>query len=176
MDTFYIDPEAKTKVELTKIQRDANGHPYYIGKLQFPGTLEFSCGASFFVFVSEEGVEELQIAPLDPSRRNKSSRDAYLGGEGKHIRLSIDLHPMVDQNGHRYYVGEAIGLTDMKLRNGIFFTIFTSVQGQEEIQITKLNHKRRRRWEAARESRDRIPVETRPYRRGWPPRIEEATS
>jgi hypothetical protein len=146
MEQFYIDPEAKSKIELTKIL-DANGQPYYIGKLQFPGKLEFACGASFFVFVSEDGVEELQIAPLDPSRRNKSSREgAYLEGDRNEVRISIDLHPMSDQNGNTYYVGEAIGLTDLNLRNGIFFTVFVSKTGQEEIQITRLNHKRRRRY------------------------------
>lgn len=174
METFYIDPEAKTKVELTKISKDSNGHPYYIGKLQFPGTLEFNCGASFFVFVSEEGVEELQIAPLDPARRNKSKRDGAYMSEG---RFSIDLHPMTDQNGNTYYVGEAIGLANLKLRQGIFFTIFLSIPGQEEIQISKLNHKRKRRLESAWD-KDRgyraSPRYTRPST--WPPRVEETVS
>ena len=75
MEMFCIDPEAKTKIELTKIDRDKFGQPYYIGKLQFPGTLEFEGGVSFMVFLSEEGFEELQIAPLDPLRRNKTNRN-----------------------------------------------------------------------------------------------------
>lgn len=156
MEDFHVDPEAKTRVELTKIQRDANGQPYYIGRMQFPGTLEFKCGASFFVFVSEEGVEELQIAPLDPARRSKSTRDgAYMHGG----RFAIDLHPMMDQRGRTYYVGEAIGLLDLKLRNGIFFTVFLSKPGQEEIQISALNHNRKRRFESENE-----------YQRDLPPR------
>lgn len=165
MDTLRIDPEAKTKVELTKIERDANGHPYYIGKLQFPGTLDFEGGVSFMVFVSEEGFEELQISPLDPSRRSKSRRDgAGLNGG----RFAIDLHPKQDQNGKTYYVGEAIGLVEMKLRKGIFFTIFVSREGQEELQISRLNHKLQKR---RRQDKRDVPVER---VRGWPPRIEDS--
>lgn len=139
-----IDPEAKTKIELKKITRDANGQPYYIGKQQFPGTLNFECGASFFVFLSEEGQEELQIAPLTTSRRLKSDNDLYVNKS----RINIDLHPMVDQNGRTYYVGEAIGLVQLDLIHGIFFTIFTSKPGHEEIQISKLNPKFRKNVEA----------------------------
>lgn len=138
MEDIYIDPEAKTKVELTKIAKDANGQPYYIGKLQHPGTLDFEYGVSFFVFVSEEGLEELQIAPLDPSRIGKSRNDSYLNG-----RISINLYPMEDQNGRTYYVGEIVGLSKIDLRPGVFFTIFTSKPGHEEIQISRLNHRRR---------------------------------
>ena len=139
MEEFYVDPEAKARIPLTKIQRDANGQPYYIGKYQFPGTLEFEGGASFMVFLSEDGVEELQIAPLDPNKRMKSKRDgAGLSGG----RFSIDLHPMVDQNGKTYYVGEAMGLVEMKLQKGIFFTVFVSKTGMEELQISRLNHNR----------------------------------
>ena len=139
MEYVNIDPDAKTKIELTKIAKDSHGHPYYIGKLQFPGTLEFECGVSFFVFVAEDGVEELQIAPLDSSRVNKPRNDAYMSNG----RYSIDLHPMVDQHGRTYYVGEAIGLGKIDLKPGIFFTIFTSKPGCEEIQISRLNHKRK---------------------------------
>lgn len=159
MDKLCIDPEAKTKVELTRIDRDANGQPYYIGKLQFPGTLEFEGGISFMVFVSEEGFEELQISPLDPSRRSKSRREGAGLSGGK---FSIDLHPKQDQNGKTYYVGEAIGLVEMKLRKGIFFTIFTSREGQEELQISRLNHKLQKR------RNKNVPVERR-----WPPRFED---
>lgn len=140
MENIYIDPEAKIKIALTKILKDANGQPYYIGKLQFPGTLEFESGVSFFIFVSEEGYEELQIAPLDPSRKS-SSKDPYLSGG----RFNIDLHSMLDQHGRTYYVGEAIGISQLDLKRGIFFTIFTSKPGYEELQISRLNPKNRKK-------------------------------
>lgn len=139
-DDIYIDPEAKTRVDLKKIARDANDQPYYIGKLQFPGTLKFECGVSFFIFLSEDGQEELQIAPLTTSRRSKTDDDLYMNKS----RISVDLYPMVDQNGRTYYVGEAVGLAKLDLVRGIFFTIFTSRPGHEEIQISKLNPKIRK--------------------------------
>ena len=56
--TLLIDPEAKAKIELIKVPRDAAGNPYFIGKLQFPATMEFEQGVSFMVFNAEEGVEQ----------------------------------------------------------------------------------------------------------------------
>lgn len=167
METLYIDPEAKPPIRLTKVL-DNNGKPYYIGKLQFPGKLEFECGASFFVFVSEEGYEELQIAPLDPARRKNTRRDGATMTSG---RFTIDLEPMVDRNGHTYYVGEAIGLAKLDLRKGIFFAIFLSKPGYEEIQIQKLNHKPKKKYPNQFERRWDEPSYDRGERR-WSPSEE----
>jgi len=136
--TFKVDPEAKSKVELTR-QRDKEGHSFYIGKLQFPGTLEFDKGASFMIFLSDDGFEELQIAPLDPTRKPLPKRHRETAGVSGG-RFSIDLHPMVDKDGETYYIGEALGPVSMKLRKGIFFHVFTSRPGVEELQISQLNH------------------------------------
>lgn len=156
-----IDPDAKSKVQLAKIESDVNGHPYYIGKLQFPGTLEFDSGVSFMVFVSEEGVEELQISPLDTTRLRgcRESSTAMISAG----RFSVELHPMKDQNEKTYYIGEAIGFINMDLRKGIFFTIFTSRSGQEEIQISRLNSKRKQRR----------PNNFTQQHRDWPPQIKD---
>lgn len=139
-NNIRIDPEAKPPIPLKKVW-DSSGNPYYIGKLQFPGTLEFERGASFFIFVSEDGYEELQIAPLDPSRKSKSRHTATMNGG----RLSIDLHPMVDRNSSTYYIGEVVDFVKLDLWRGVFFTIFLSKPGQEEIQITRLNHRQKKR-------------------------------
>ena len=78
MDTFEntdilcIDPDAKLRVSLTKIKKV---EPFYIGKLQFPSPLDFEDGISFMAFLAEDECEELQIAPLDPSRRVR--RDGF---------------------------------------------------------------------------------------------------
>jgi len=146
-DDIYIDPEAKTRVNLKKI-KDANGQPYYIGKLQFPGTLKFECGVSFFVFISEDGQEELQIAPIT-SQRSKSDNDLHIDKS----RISVSLYPMIDQNERTYYIGEAVGLVQIDLVPGIFFTVFTSRSGHEEIQISKLNPKIRKGVETIYKSR-----------------------
>lgn len=60
----------KLTIPLTATQ-DRNGKKYYIGRVQFPGTLEFKEGAVFWVFVSEEGNEELQIGVMDPERERR---------------------------------------------------------------------------------------------------------
>src|SRR5690606_15220266 len=157
-----IDPEAKTKVELARIEKDSNGQPYYIGKLQFPGTLEFDGGVSFMVFSAEQGLEELQIAPLDATRL-RGNRETS-GASFNNGRFSINLHSMKDQNDKIYYVGEAVGFVEIDLRKGIFFTIFVSRPGQEELQITRLNHKKK----------FKRPGFEQPLRRGgWPPRMED---
>ena len=144
MENLYIDPEAKFPVRLIKV-KDASGNPYFIGKLQFPGTMELERGASFMVFTAEDGYEELQIAPIDPARRSKISSGATLNK----AKLCIDLHAMVDRNGATYYVGEVMGLSKIDMFVGIFFTIFTSIPGQEQLQMSKLQAKPRPRFDDA---------------------------
>lgn len=165
---FQIDPEAKCKIQLSR-QLDHNEDPYFIGKLQVPMTMDFDEGVSFMIFTSEEGYEELQIGPLDPMRRAKSRKDGtgFVAG-----RLSIDLHPMKDKNDKTYYIGEIVGPVVMKLRDGIFFTIFTSVDGEEELQIGKLRHKKRFNREFREPSDESFTK--RPYERMWKkPAFEE---
>jgi hypothetical protein len=148
MENLLIDPEAKTKVSLIKVL-DAGGNPYFIGKLQFPGTMDFEKGVSFMVFTAEDGYEELQIAPVDPSRRSKANRDNN-GAMLNNGKFSIDLIPMIDNHGSKYYVGEVTGLSKMELREGIFFTVFTSISGQEQIQISRLQVKVRPKYDLQR--------------------------
>lgn len=56
---------------------DDKGRKYFIGKLEAPINIECKDGAAFLVFVSEEGMEELQICNSQPpkgknyERRNK---------------------------------------------------------------------------------------------------------
>lgn len=144
MQNLIIDPEAKGRIPLTRVT-DANGASYFIGKLQLPCSMKFSGGASFMVFTSEEGTEELQIAPMDPvklGRLNTESRNR-LGANMNQGKLTIYLRKMLDQYQNTYYIGEVVGPTEIDLVHGIFFTIFTSITGQEQIQITKLQIRRR---------------------------------
>jgi hypothetical protein len=143
-EDIYIDQEAKFPVRLIKIPRDAVGNPYFIGKLQFPGPLEFEHGVSFMVFIADNGLEELQIAPLDPVRIKSIRNGTVTLNKGK---LCIKLQAMEDRHGSTYYIGEAMGLSKIDLRPGIFFTIFTSLPGQEQIQISRLQAKPRIRHE-----------------------------
>ena len=53
---------------------DRNNKKFFTGKLQFPGYLDTTRGLMFFVFVSEEDAEEIQIAPLREGG-NKTDED-----------------------------------------------------------------------------------------------------
>ena len=48
-----------------KARKDMDGQTFYVGKLKGPFLLDFSAGATFLIFVSDKGDEQLQIAPMD---------------------------------------------------------------------------------------------------------------
>ena len=141
-ERLSIDNDAKLRVYLHRIDRDANGQPYYVGKLQFPGELNFERGVSFMIFVSDNGQEEIQIAPVDPSRRSRGRRSGfgYRGG-----RISIDLHSFRDGTGELVYIGEGQGPGKIDCTQGLFFTVFTSIEEREELQIGRLDHRQTKR-------------------------------
>jgi hypothetical protein len=146
-----VDDDAKPRIPLTRLSDD-EGRNYYIGKFQFPGTLDFRHGVSFMVFVSEPDYEELQIGPIDDFRR--SSKTNKLRGTKISDKIHIDLHPAIDSHGKVYYLGEAVCMANVNTTEGVFFTIFVSREGSEEIQISQLDHSRKiRKFE-----RERIPL------------------
>jgi hypothetical protein len=157
MDRLQIDNDAKLRVYLHRIP-DSNGYPFFVGKLQFPGTINFERGVSFMIFVSEDGHEELQISPVDPSRRSKSKRS---GMGYKNGRITLDLQYFEDANGEKVYTGEAQGPGSTDFTHGIFFTVFISREGSEELQISRLDHgqiKRRKPEEEDDRQDDRPPA------------------
>lgn len=137
-DTFEIDDEAKFLVPL-KSRTDSRGNTFYTGKLQFNGTLSMSKGQTFMIFTSEKGVEEMQVGPLHPTRAYKV-RDVVMHSDS---RVSISLSKFQDRNEEVYYIGELKGLGDLPMDRGYFFTIFTSIEGREELQISPLRVRRR---------------------------------
>ena len=144
-DSFDIDDTAKLIVPMSRVI-DRDGNPYFIGKLQFPGTVDFIIGVSIMLFTSEENAEELQIGVLDPNKRSGKSRSTR-GGENRlkpDGRIRIDLHPIKDSHGNTYYIGEAIAPFIIPCRKpGIFFSAFTAQTDKEELQISMLKHKKR---------------------------------
>lgn len=58
-------------IPLTKLE-DKNGKPYFIAKIKAPCTIDCTNGVTFFFFASESGVEEMQIAPLQETNKDKS--------------------------------------------------------------------------------------------------------
>ena len=50
---------------------DSHGNKFFIGKLQFDGTINFKDGITMLVFVSDEGGEQIQICSFDKNdKRN----------------------------------------------------------------------------------------------------------
>ncbi len=50
--------------------KDKNGNVFYVGKLQFPGSITLKDGATFLVFLSDKGCEQIQIACMDKNDRD----------------------------------------------------------------------------------------------------------
>lgn len=51
-------------------REDRRKNTFYVGKLEVPALLDCTDGISFLIFTSEEGVEELQIAPLKKEKES----------------------------------------------------------------------------------------------------------
>ena len=52
-------------------RKDGNGKTYYLSKVQSPVLIDLSEGAAFLVFVSDEGEEQLQIAPFKKKKKSE---------------------------------------------------------------------------------------------------------
>jgi hypothetical protein len=48
-----------------KARKDKDGMTFYVGKIKAPALIDCSEGVVFLVFVSDQGDEQLQIAPMD---------------------------------------------------------------------------------------------------------------
>jgi hypothetical protein len=48
-----------------KKRKDKDGQTFYVAKLKAPLTVDCSKGVVFLVFTSDNGLEQLQIAPMD---------------------------------------------------------------------------------------------------------------
>lgn len=48
-----------------KARKDKDGMIFYVGKLKAPMLIDAKDGVVFLVFVSDQGDEQLQIAPMD---------------------------------------------------------------------------------------------------------------
>ena len=52
-------------------RKDADGNTFYVGKIEFPGTIDCSKGAVFLVFVSDTGNEQLQIGIMEKNNKDR---------------------------------------------------------------------------------------------------------
>jgi len=85
----------KLSIPLTATQ-DRNGKKYYMGRVQFPGTLNLRRGAVFWVFTSESGQEEIQIGVMD-KKKDKERQAKRLEREA----VSGESAPDVSRRGNQ---------------------------------------------------------------------------
>jgi hypothetical protein len=139
IDHFEVDKHSGIVVSL-KQQTDTHGSNYYTGKLQAPIELDYSKGISFLAFTSIAGEEELHILAMESYVLNKISSKStmFRTSFGK---IKIYLKSFIDSIGEKFYIGEGVGDFESPVNEGLFFTIFNSLSGREEIQISKLDHK-----------------------------------
>ena len=116
------------KVEIDP-RSDANDNIFYLGKLKFPGTLDFSKGITFLVFNSEDGDEELQIAV------NDKENTSYSKFSKKRDRLEVRLDARTDQHNNKFYIAKLQYNGYIDCSSEVVFLIFVSREGSEEIQI-----------------------------------------
>lgn len=62
--------DSKLRIPLEK-NFDANGNPYYIGKLKSPILIDCREGTAFMIFISISDDEEMQICSMHPPKENK---------------------------------------------------------------------------------------------------------
>lgn len=137
-ENIEIDPSAKLVVPLNaKSGQEGN---FYLGKLQFNGSLDFETGLNFMIFIAEKGFEELHIGTLDHKRVNNNGPYGSINlGTG----LRIDLRSHLDRDRNTYYIGEAIAPASLDMRRGIAFSIFVNdeaTSSEDEGEIAKYSY------------------------------------
>lgn len=137
-DDFEIDKNARIPIVLEK-HTDKNGKPFYTGKFQANVILDFEAGQSFMVFTADDDVEEIQLGPVSPTRRNTRSINR-LSERGE--RVCIELTQRTDRNDKVYHTGTVFGSGKLNAKRGLFFTVFLSEPGKEEIQISRMRFRR----------------------------------
>jgi hypothetical protein len=110
-------------------REDKNQQIFYLGKLQYPGFIDCSEGVTFLIFLSQDGEEELQIAP---SSQDNNVYNTYVK---KPDRINVLLESRLDQYNKVFYICKLQfkGLIDC--RHPVSFIVFNAKLGAEELQI-----------------------------------------
>jgi hypothetical protein len=116
------------KIEINK-RSDKNKNIYYFGRIKAPITLDFDSGVAFFIFTAEDGMEEMQISCLDPDVT--LSKSFF-----KDDNLKIKLERRPDELENFFYLAKVKRKLTIPCHQGVSFLIFTSKEGQEELQIS----------------------------------------
>lgn len=109
---------------------DKEDQIFYIGKLNYPGTIDGRNGVTFLIFVSEDGSEELQIA------MNDKEHTTFSRYSKRPDRLKLSLEAREDQHKKKFYISKLQfdGYIDCATSK-VSFLVFNSRAGSEELQI-----------------------------------------
>ncbi len=144
---YEISDRGKVKVDLER-KVDRFDKTYYTGELQFPGTIDFSYGVSFMVFISDTGAEQLHIAPMDPRRLDDPHPTIRFKKTAHGEDIAISLFAKTDRFGKTYYAGQTVNSrVIIPLAKGVFIRFYLGDttpdeygrQRLPEIQIGDLN-------------------------------------
>ena len=58
-----------------KTRIDCDGKRFHVGKLRCPVSIDCSKGVVFLVFTSDQGDEQIQVAPMDNKDREERDED-----------------------------------------------------------------------------------------------------
>jgi hypothetical protein len=124
---------------------DTDKQVYYLGKLKVPMDLKFDKGVAFIVYL--DFIQELHIAPMnspdlmDVFNYYDSGRKKII--KNRHNNIIVHLYPRFEKQDindpkkipRKFFVGKIQADMTLKFDDGIAFLIFTSDQGEEELQI-----------------------------------------
>ena len=141
---YQIDNKAKMKVDLFHMRADYN--KAFRGTLQFPGTLDFRPGVSFFCYTAEEGSEIMHVGFMKPNRRSNFPKEQEFNHRSvTNGNLSVYMIAKEDSKGDTFYVGEALGDMDISTSAGLFFRLFEKDDGTAQLLISQIDFSRRNR-------------------------------
>ncbi len=119
---------------LSPLESKVDGGIFYLSN-RFPKfSLDFNEGYVFFVFLSEEGMEEIQIGRLD-QETTKFSRYEVIQKDGVD-KVKFKIYPKTDVDGKTYFVGTLKFPAEMTFNTDDgSIMVFTSVPGSEAVQL-----------------------------------------
>jgi hypothetical protein len=140
---------------------DRDGQIYYMGRIQFPGSLKFEKGAAF-LFYPEGDQPELHFCNLlSPDLANvfdyyKQRRTRI--NRTRHGSLPIEMHKRLEDNPpegqepRKFYVGKIQFNGEINCENGVMFMIFIADEGEEELQISIFDPAKSKKYQDKEES------------------------
>lgn len=109
---------------------DQHDEIFFVGRLRFPGSIDCTNGVTFLAFISESGLEELQIAV------NDKENATFSRATRRDDKMKIKLEGRPDKDGKKFYVAKVQFNGSIMCNPELCFLVFISKEGSEELQIT----------------------------------------